>query len=215
MRVFLRFRRDRDRIRRIVDHVSSRSDPIPADLVRLVLILEDKRFLRHSGVDLVAGGRAIFHLLRGRPRGGASTIDMQLARTLTNYRARTATRKLYEILLAIAVRRSSTPEAVLTAYLNVAFMGKNMIGVDKAAQRLFGRCCAETSIEEQAQIAALLLYPMPSTQGRKWRSRLLRRARYALCRCWPHGQAKETETGLVPNKSEPLAELISVELPTQ
>src|SRR5260221_147519 len=64
----------------------------------MVLISEDRRFFRHHGFDLKSVAREVFRLLTFRRHGGASTIDMQLIRTITGYRKRTISRKLYEIL---------------------------------------------------------------------------------------------------------------------
>ena len=54
-----------------------------------IMALEDRRFLKHSGVDFRSILREIFKLLSFRKFGGASTIDMQMVRTITNFREKT------------------------------------------------------------------------------------------------------------------------------
>ena len=53
---------------------------------RLVLVLEDRRFFNHFGIDWKRLAREVFRAITFRQHGGASTIDMQLVRTATGYR---------------------------------------------------------------------------------------------------------------------------------
>lgn len=214
MRVFLRIRRDWNRVCRIIEHLDRCSAPLPRDLALFVLLLEDKRFMRHHGVDPIASIRAGFNVLRGRPRGGASTIDMQLVRTITNYRARTITRKLYEATLALAVRRTCRPEAILKAYLSIAYMGTGMVGIGGASRRLFSCDPAHLDLEEQAQLAALLLYPMPSRPTAQWRSRVHRRGYQAVCRLAALERGARLHA-LSARKAEARTECVRIELAAQ
>jgi membrane carboxypeptidase/penicillin-binding protein PbpC len=70
----------------------------------MVLILEDRRFFLHLGFDWISLLREIIKAATFRRHGGASTIDMQLVRTITGYRELTVRRKVYEILLAILLQ---------------------------------------------------------------------------------------------------------------
>lgn len=177
-----RFRRDVGRIRQEIEKAEADETSFDPRFVELVLALEDNRFFSHAGVDMVAVIRATAHLLRGRPRGGASTIDMQLARTVTGYRARTLSRKLYEAALAIATRRAKTPENILNAYLAIAFFGTGLIGAEAAAKKLFARKITSLSESECSEIAALLVYPAPRELHRTWRQKVRQRADYGLAR---------------------------------
>ena len=53
---------------------------------KMILILEDRRFFGHNGVDVKACIRAFLRMLTIQPHGGASTIDMQFVRTATGFR---------------------------------------------------------------------------------------------------------------------------------
>lgn len=77
------------------------NDEYVSELHYYILALEDRNFFRHCGVDFKAILREIKNMLIGKKYGGASTIDMQLVRTITNYRERTISRKIYEMTLAI------------------------------------------------------------------------------------------------------------------
>ena len=66
---------------------------MPPDLISATVAHEDHRFRGHSGVDSVSLGRAVWGMLTGSPRGGASTITMQLARMRFGINTRAAAGK--------------------------------------------------------------------------------------------------------------------------
>ena len=71
-----------------------------SNLDRMIVVLEDKRYLRHRGVDWRSVARIVWQAIWRRRRGGASTIEMQLIRTILDRRERTVRRKLNEFALA-------------------------------------------------------------------------------------------------------------------
>jgi membrane peptidoglycan carboxypeptidase len=183
LRLIARFRGDLNRICLIVADANRRKVSLPRDFVEIILTLEDKNFSYHGGFDLKAGMRASIHFLIGRPNGGASTIDMQLARTITGFRAKTLIRKCYEITLAISLNRQHSKEDILFAYLTLAYFGTGLTGYQAASRKLFDREVAGLTLEEKAQLAALLRYPAPRDLNSVWNARVQRRARYGLSRC--------------------------------
>jgi len=145
---------------------------------KLTLVLEDRRFFNHQGIDLVSCIREIFRAITFRRHGGASTIDMQLVRTATGYRERTFRRKLYEMLLAWLLQFRYSKIVILRSYLACAFFGSHLIGAESAARKLFNRPANDLSLDEAAVVAALLVYPRPRTPTASWMSRVERRAKY-------------------------------------
>src|SRR5665213_972627 len=73
-------------------------------LEKMVLVLEDRRFMTHAGIDLPSVARELSKAILFRRHGGASTIDMQFVRTITGYRDRKIARKLYEMLLTVLIQ---------------------------------------------------------------------------------------------------------------
>jgi membrane peptidoglycan carboxypeptidase len=155
------------------------AEPLDPELVAYVLALEDKRFLAHIGVDLLALARASFNCCRGRPKGGASTIDMQLVRTITDRRERTVRRKLREILLAILLRRRLGPTRILEAYLSIAVTGTDVKGMAALAAHLFAVPMSACTSMQKAMLASTLLVPAPREPAGDWWQRIERRAREA------------------------------------
>lgn len=147
---------------------------------RMVLLLEDRRFFSHSGVDIWSLKRECFRFLTLQRHGGASTIDMQLVRTITGYRERTPTRKIYEMFLARLLQYHATKWQILNSYLSIAYFGNRLRGIEATSQKLFNKNKEDLTLEEAAELASLLVYPRPQNETPRWREKVTRRASYAL-----------------------------------
>jgi penicillin-binding protein 1B len=78
-----------------------RFDDLPPVLVHAVMAAEDKRFFEHGALDMVrVFGAAFRDLSENRKAQGASTIDMQVARTFFFTTKREWSRKIKEVLMA-------------------------------------------------------------------------------------------------------------------
>jgi membrane peptidoglycan carboxypeptidase len=146
----------------------------------MTVVLEDRRFFRHGGVDLQSVARELIKLISGRRHGGASTIDMQLVRTATGYRDKTFGRKLYETVLAMRLQRRCTKRQILWTYLAIAYFGTGLDGAEATAREVFGKGVCDLSLEEAAFQSAMLCIPRPRAAPEAWRQRVERRAKYGL-----------------------------------
>ena len=151
-----------------------------SDLETLIILLEDRRYFNHRGVDLISIGRECFKMLTFRKFGGASTIDMQFVRMRTGYCKRTLWRKCYEMILAWLLQSKMDKIQILRAYLDEMFLGSGIYGIDRAAKIMFGKERYELTREEAATIAAMMVYPRPLKPTTVWESRVQRRAKYGL-----------------------------------
>jgi membrane peptidoglycan carboxypeptidase len=145
---------------------------------RMVLVLEDRRFFRHGGFDAIAIVREAAKALVFRGHGGASTIDMQFVRTVTDYRAATVRRKVYEILLSSVIQFRYSKTTLLRSYLDIAFFGSHLVGSERAAAALFGKPTSLLNQDEAAQLASMLVFPRPLNPGPEWQRKVSRRANY-------------------------------------
>jgi hypothetical protein len=152
-------------------------------LEQLVLVLEDRRYFSHPGVDVLSLLREFGKAMTLRRYGGASTIEMQFVRTVTGYRQNTLHRKLYEMLLAMTVRKRYSKIELLRAYLACAFFGSGLIGADATAALMFGKNARKLRPDEAAVVAAMLARPRPLLAPASWETKVRRRARYGL-RIW-------------------------------
>ncbi|HHK6019312.1 TPA: biosynthetic peptidoglycan transglycosylase [Neisseria subflava] len=149
------------------------------ELHYLVMALEDRRFLKHCGVDFRSILRECRNFLLGNKFGGASTIDMQMVRTITGFKERTLYRKLYESILAFIVNFKFSKKQIIDCYLNNAFFGSHLYGIETTTQKCFGKYISQLTFDEKAQLAAMLQKPRPWHPSAEWQEKILIRARYA------------------------------------
>ena len=157
-------------------------DTIPAKYAAALIAFEDKRFRLHPGVDPLALARAAWTNLRaGEIVSGGSTITMQVIRMSRGYPPRTYREKFVEAALAVRLELGATKDEVLALYAAHAPFGGNVVGLEAAAWRYFGRGPADLSWAEAATLAILPNNPGAVHPGRsreallEKRDRLLRR----------------------------------------
>jgi len=130
--------------------------PVPLKFRRALLTYEDKRFDRHLGVDPLAVARAMkLNVTRGRVVSGGSTLTMQLARLANNQPGRSVREKLGEMLLAQRLELAYDKDQILALYAANAPFGGNVVGLEAASWRYFGRGPEELSWAEAATLAVL------------------------------------------------------------
>ncbi|MFO1088688.1 MAG: penicillin-binding protein 1A [Hyphomicrobiales bacterium] len=137
-----------------------RLDELPDYVPNALIAVEDRRFRQHFGIDLVGIGRAmVTNVLHGRVVEGGSTITQQLAKNLFLTPERSLERKFQEAVLALWLESKYTKDEILQLYLNRVYYGSGAVGVEKAAQRYFGKSARDVSIAEAAILAAVLKGP--------------------------------------------------------
>ncbi len=133
---------------------------LPPYLPQAVIAIEDRRFYSHFGVDvqgLVRAALANYHA--GRIVQGGSTITQQLAKNLFLKPARTYERKFQEAVLSLWLESKYSKDEILQLYLNRVYFGAGAIGVEKAAQKYFGKSARKVTLGEAAILAAVLKAP--------------------------------------------------------
>jgi penicillin-binding protein 1C len=135
---------------------------LPPVLVNATIAAEDRRFLRHPGVDPVAFVRAFIRNVRaGAVVEGGSTITQQTAKLLLDRRAkqrrgRGLGSKFKEAVLALRLEHRLTKQQILALYLNVAPYGNQVVGAGRASDVYFG---VEPSLLTVAQATFLAALP--------------------------------------------------------
>ncbi|MDH5179068.1 MAG: penicillin-binding protein 1C, partial [Gammaproteobacteria bacterium] len=129
---------------------------IPEKFRTALIQFEDKRFYVHPGVDPVAMLRAIFLNLRHRSVvSGGSTLSMQVIRLSRQNPSRTYFEKLREVILALRLELTYSKAEILALYAAHAPFGGNVIGLETAAWRYFGRRPQQLSWAESCMLAVL------------------------------------------------------------
>jgi penicillin-binding protein 1B len=137
---------------------------LPASLVNAIVAIEDRRFFQHSGVDYLRILKAAYVDLRSRrAQQGASTITMQLARSLFLTPQRTLKRKLEETLVALQLERRLSKQEIFEYYCNKVYLGQragfSVSGFGEAAQGYFGKDLRSLTLPEAAFLAGIIRGP--------------------------------------------------------
>ncbi|OUN25168.1 transglycosylase domain-containing protein [Pseudoflavonifractor sp. An85] len=135
-------------------------EDIPQDLINAVVVVEDKRFYEHNGVDWYRTAGAFVNMFIGmRNTFGGSTLTQQLVKNITEYDDVTVKRKILEIFTALELEKNYSKEDILTWYLNEIYLGQGCYGVQSAAQMYFGKDVSELSLAECASLAGITNNP--------------------------------------------------------
>ena len=135
-------------------------DQLPRDLINAVVAVEDAKFYRHQGYDLMGIVRAALkNFTAGHVRQGASTITQQLARNSFSLKEKTFRRKLLEVFLARRIEEQFGKQKIMELYLNRIYFGGGLYGAEAAARGYFGKSAREMSLAECATLAGLIKSP--------------------------------------------------------
>ncbi len=199
---------------------------IPDHVKNAFVAVEDKRFYRHSGLDLRRIAAAVVHNLTRRSFSeGASTISQQLIKNTHLTNEKTIARKLKELKLTRALEKRYTKEEILERYLNSIYFGHKAFGIGGAAAFYFGKQPSDLSVAEGAMLAALIRSPnrySPFRDPEKCRARrdlvlrLMREQDYltgyayraAAAESLPEQPAEQTKNAYCARVYEELAALI-------
>lgn len=129
---------------------------VPDKFKTAIIIFEDKRFNRHPGVDIMALARALRQNWQaGKVVSGGSTLSMQVIRLARKNKSRTVWEKVIEIMLATRLELRYSKAEILALYAAHAPFGGNVVGLEAACWRYFGRDAADLSWAEAALLAVL------------------------------------------------------------
>lgn len=140
-------------------------DSVPYKLEQCIRYYEDEYFRFHPGINPVSLARALFRNIReGKIVSGGSTLSMQVVRLSRRGKPRTLGQKLIEMVLAIRLELGRSKDEIFRLYASHAPFGGNVVGIDAAAWRYFGRPAYQLSWGEAAALAVLpnapsMIYP--------------------------------------------------------
>ncbi|MEH3112358.1 penicillin-binding protein 1C [Pedobacter terrae] len=131
------------------------ADSVPIKFKNCIIAFEDKRFYKHFGVDILAMSRAIRQNWSAKSVvSGGSTLTMQVIR-LSRKQDRTIWQKLLEVILAFRLEIKYSKEEILGLYTANAPFGSNVVGLEAASWRYYGRDAKTLSWGEMATLAVL------------------------------------------------------------
>lgn len=149
---------------------------VPEKIAKCMILYEDKNFYSHSGIDIFAAGRAIYqNISSGRFVSGASTITMQVMRLSRKNQPRNIPEKIIESLLALKLEMRYSKDEILALYASHAPFGGNIVGIEAACWRYFGRRPDNITWAEAAMLAVLPNNPALIHPGRNREKLFLKR----------------------------------------
>lgn len=153
-------------------------DSLPEKYVLALVAFEDQRFFYHPGFDPLAFGRAVLQNLRSRRVvSGGSTLSMQVIRLSRKGKSRNISEKVAEVVLATRLELRYSKKRILRFYAAHAPFGGNVVGIEAAAWRYFGKPPHFLSWAEAALLAILPNSPALIHPGRNREALLLKRNR--------------------------------------
>ncbi len=157
---------------------------IPTTLRQATIAIEDKNFLKHSGISELGIIRGFVNILLGRGLQSGSTITQQLIKNALLTSRQTVSRKVQEMILALEVERRYKKDEILLMYLNEAPYGGSYWGVGTASKAYFDKSVKDLNLVESAILAGLPQSPSRYSpflgKDNAWRNRakdVLRRMR--------------------------------------
>jgi penicillin-binding protein 1B len=139
---------------------------LPPVLVNAIVAIEDRRFFKHSGLDVRGIARAFVNWIgngRFQFHQGGSTITQQLVKNTYLTPEKTLRRKFNEAMIAVALEQRLSKEDIFALYCNEIYLGQReglgVRGVAQAAKVYFGKELKDLTLEEAATIAGMIQSP--------------------------------------------------------
>ena len=131
-------------------------DAISENLQNAVVATEDRSFYKNSGINY---GRFFLAILTLGRSGGGSTITQQLAKNAYLSQDQTVERKAKEFFLALEINKKYSKKEIFTMYLNNAYFGNGVWGIEDASKKYFGVSASQLSLDQSAVLAGMLKGP--------------------------------------------------------
>ncbi len=177
------------------------SDTVPEKFRTALIEFEDRWFAYHPGVNPVSIARAAAgNIKAGHVTSGGSTITMQVIR-MSRGRERNIGQKIIEAILATRLELRCSKNEIIGLYASHAPFGGNVVGLEAASWRYFGRPPDELSWGEAATLAVLPNSPGEIHPGKN-RTRLLEKRNRLLGSLYRHGHIDSLDFVLA--RDEPL-----------
>lgn len=128
---------------------------VPKMVQNAFIAVEDKRFRKHHGIDVIRSFKAVLLNVTKTGRQGGSTITQQLVKNAFLSSERTFKRKITEAILAIEMERIYTKDEILQNYLNTINFGRGAYGIKNGSLKYFGVLPKDLTIAQAAILASI------------------------------------------------------------
>ncbi len=149
-------------------------EEIPKSVIQAVITIEDSRFYEHHGIDVKKIlGAIVNNVSSGSLSDGASTITQQVIKNAVRFsEGNSLERKIQEQYLAIKFEQLYSKDTILEYYLNSSGFGTDIVGIEEAANKYYGKSASELSLVEGITLAVLMerptYYSLYTKQENNW-----------------------------------------------
>ena len=129
---------------------------LPQTYINAVISVEDHRFYNHSGIDIIAIGRAAINDIKAMSFvEGGSTITQQIAKNEYFTQEKKMTRKIAEVFMAFEIEKNYDKDEILEIYINTIYFGNGYYNIKDAAQGYFGKLPKDMTDGESIMLAGI------------------------------------------------------------
>lgn len=147
-------------------------ESISDNMIRAVIAAEDQKFLCHDGFDFEELGRMKQeHISDGFPLRGCSTISQQTAKNCFTFCTSSWLRKGVEAYYTVLIEWIWGKDRIMEVYLNVAEFGRQIYGIEAAAQHYYSIRAEDLTLADATSLACCL--PNPLHRDPDWVNRHL------------------------------------------
>lgn len=131
-------------------------EEMPKDYINAVIAVEDRRFYKHNGIDLISIGRAVVTDIKAMALvEGGSTITQQIAKNELFTQEKKATRKIAEIFAARDIEKACSKDEIFELYVNTSYFGDGYYCVKDAARGYFDKEPKDMNLYECTLLAGI------------------------------------------------------------
>lgn len=168
------------------------ADSIPEKFKTCIRYFEDEYFYQHPGVNPVSISKAFYsNIFTDKRKRGGSTLTQQVIRLSRQNPPRTVWEKMKEAAMALRLETKFSKEEILNLYATHAPYGSNVVGLEAASWRYFGRTPFQLSWAETATLAVLPNAPSLIYPGKN-QERLIKKRNFLLKKLYQNGVLDST-----------------------
>lgn len=129
---------------------------VPDYYKNAIIAIEDHRFYRHFGVDVIATSRAMINnIVSFKMQGGGSSITQQVAKNLCFTQEKTLTRKVAELFVVFRLEKDYEKDEILELYINNMYFGNGYYNIYDAAEGYYNKLPSELNLYEATLLAGV------------------------------------------------------------
>ena len=143
------------------DRILLKLDDVPDIFIKMLILIEDRRYFNHWGVDPRSIARALtVNLSSGETVQGGSTLTQQLVKNLFLSHEKKLSRKINEAFMSLLLEFHYDKKVILETYLNEIYLGQDrhraIHGFGLASEFYFGKKLKNLAIDEMAMLIGMV-----------------------------------------------------------